>query len=530
MMNEYKQTLEDSQNLQQTENGALGYSSTGNELVDLNFTVPARHDNVSSESIDKFRTALKDDPVSTIKWMFYLRDVREGMGERDSFLDFYVTLYNLDRELALRVLPLIPEYGRWKDVLDLLERSKDDTPLADAIYGVVIRQINEDVTDMSQGKSVSLLAKWMPSVNASKKSRRLALRLSRKLGLISMEYRKVLSALRRYIDVTEVKTCGNEWGKIDYNKVSSNANSRYLKAFMKHDEERRKKYLAALASPTPIGAVMHASNLYPYEVYTKYDNNGYPRNPYYDDDAVADAGVEALWNNLKTIPTTGNTMVVCDGSGSMDTKINGSSVRAITVSRSLGVFFAERCEGEFHNKLIEFSSYPEFIDLTGCETLADKYNVMSRHDDCSNTNLEAVFDLLLLTAVSNRLPQEELPQRILIVSDMEFDRAGEYIGAHDGHDHDYIMEKYRTLFQTIKKRWDEAGYTMPEIVFWNVNSRTNTIPVKSNEVGVKLVSGFSVNNVKLILSGKIDPKEALMDVLNSERYQAIEDALKNEAE
>ena len=303
---------------------------------------------------------------------------------------------------------------------------------------------------------------------------------------------------------------------------------------MKHDPERRKKYLEALASPTPIGAVMHASNLYPYEVYAKYDKNGRPRNLAHDEPAKADPGIEALWNNLKSIPTTEKTMVICDGSYSSKSAINGSSVQAISVSRSLGIFFAERCEGEFHNRLIEFSANPTFIDLTKCETLADKYNEMSKYTDCSNTNLEKVFDLLLVTAVRNNIPQEDLPTRLLIVSDMEFDAACEYTTSRWYSDYpmsyDQVMAKYKTLFQTIRERWSQAGYTMPEIVFWNVNSRTDTIQGKANEAGVKLVSGFSVNNVKLILSGECDPKAALLDVLNSERYQAIEDALKNEAE
>ena len=531
MMDEYRQTLEQAKNLQRTENGAIGYSTTGNVLVDLNFTVPSNHNNVSLEDIHKFWASLEGDLVTTVKWLFYLRDVREGLGERDSFVNLYITLYNYDQDDAIKVLPLIPEYGRWKDVIDLLERSKDDTPLADAIYYLISKQLKEDVINLSEGKSVSLLAKWMPSINASKKSRRIAIRLEKHLGFISMGYRKVLSALRKYIDVTEVKTCGGDWDKVDYNKVSSNANSRYLNAFMKHDPERRKKYLEELAKPTPVGAVMHASNLYPHEVYAKYNINGRPRNIKgtwrSDEPAVADPGIEALWNNLKNIPSTGNTMVVCDGSGSMESRINGSSVMAIDVARALGVFFAERCEGEFHNKLIEFSSYPEFIDLTKCESLADKYNVMCMHDDCSNTNLEKVFDLLLKTTVEHKLPQDELPQRILIVSDMEFDKAGEFTTAYDGSGYDRVMEQYRTLFDTIKMRWASKGYTMPEMVFWNVNSRTKTIPVTSNEVGVKLVSGFSVNNVKLILSGEIDPWTSLKSVLDSERYLAVEDALKN---
>ena len=354
------------------------------------------------------------------------------------------------------------------------------------------------------------------------------MRICRNLNLLFVDYRKMLAALRRYIDVTEVKTCGGNWKEIDYNKVSSNANARYLKAFMKHDEVRRRKYLEDLTKPVT-GAVMHASNLYPYEVYAKYNINGRPRDLKsswrHDEPAVADPGIEALWNNLKSIPTTGNTMVVCDGSGSMECKIKGSSVMAIDVARSLGVFFAERGEGEFHNKLIEFSSHPEFIDLTKCETLADKYNIMCQHDDCSNTDLERVFYLLLKTAVDHNLPQEELPQRLLIVSDMEFDKAGQFTTSYDSRGYERVMEQYKTLFELIKEKWDSAGYTMPEIVFWNVNSRTNTIPVTANEAGVKLVAGFSANNVKMVLSGELDPWTALQSVLDSERYDAIEEVL-----
>jgi hypothetical protein len=204
----------------------------------------------------------------------------------------------------------------------------------------------------------------------------------------------------------------------------------------------------------------------------------------------------------------------------MEQNIKGSKVMAIDVARSLGVYFSERCTGEFKDKVIEFSATPRFIDLTGCKSLADKYNVLRNYTDCSNTNLQKVFDLLLVTAINNKMSQDDLPKRILVVSDMEFDHATSIHGLHF-----YIMEQYKTLFQTIKDRWTAAGYTMPEIVFWNVNSRTQTIPVTSNEAGVILVSGFSVNNVNMILSGKIDPWTALKSVLDSERYNAVEKIL-----
>jgi len=510
MMKEYQQTLNKVNSLQMTENGALGYSTTGETLVDLNFSVPSNHNNAGS-FVQKFRQALQDDLVTTVKWLFYLRDVREGLGERDSFVTLFLALYIENQEAALKVIPLVPEYGRWKDLIDLLSAIDDESDLALTIYALLNNQFKLDCVNMVNGKSISLLAKWLPSINASDKSRKVAKRIAKNFGLYFAQYRKVLSNLRKYLDVTEVKTCGNQWGEIDYNKVSSNANARYLKSFMKHDSERRQKYLDDLAKPTS-GAVMHASNLYPHEVYAKY--RGYR--------FTVDQGIEELWKNLKDIPTTGNTMVVVDGSGSMEERIKGSSIQAIDVSRALGIFFSERCTGEFKDKVIEFSSTPRYIDLSGCTTLAGKKNIMQQYDDCSNTNLEKVFDLLLWTAVNNNIPQSDMPQRILIVSDMEFDSA---TTIRMYNDHNWVMSQYQTLFETIKERWIQAGYTMPEIVFWNVNSRTYTIPVQSNEVGVKLVSGYSVNNVKMILSGEIDPWKALKAVLDSPRYKAIEEIL-----
>lgn len=516
-MNEFQQTLNRVNNFQQTENGATGYSTTGNDLVDLNFRVPSNHNNVKEEDIKKFIQVLKDDLVTGLKWMFYLRDIREGLGERDSFVSFFWVLNEYNPEVACKVLPLIPEYGRWKDVIDILAEFPDDNDLTEAIFLLIENQLREDCVNLTEDKSVSLLAKWLPSVNASNKSRKLARRICNKLALTFENYRKVLSALRKYLDVTEVKTCGSKWNEIDYNKVSSNANARYLKSFMKHDSERRQKYLDTLSSPVAAGAIMHASNLYPHEVYAKYSET-YGR--YYDVKVNADQGVEALWTNLKNIDTVGNTMVVVDSSGSMVTNIKGSKIMAIDVARSLGVFFSERCIGEFKDKVIEFSARPRYIDLTDCHSLADKYNTLIKYSDCSNTNLEKVFDLLLKTAIDNNLPQSELPQRILIVSDMEFDGATIIRG-----DHNLIMTQYQTLFESIKKKWSYYGYTMPNIVFWNVNSRTNTIPVTANECGVTLVSGYSVNNVKMILSGDVNPWTALKSVLESDRYNAIDTAL-----
>ena len=517
MMNEFQQTLNRVNNFQQTENGATGYSTSGQNLVDLNFVVPARHKNVSPVELEKFVQALNEDTVLAVKWLFYLRDVREGLGERDSFIKLFKTLWLADPVSAGKVVKLIPEYGRWKDVVDILAEFPNDNELTETIYLLIENQLREDCVNLTEDKSVSLLAKWLPSINASGKSRKLAKRICNKLGLTFENYRKVLSSLRKYLDVTEVKTCGGKWNEIDYNKVSSNANARYLNSFMRHDPERRQRYLDALSSPVSSGAVMHASNLYPHEVYAKY--SGYR--------PIVDQGIEELWNNLKNIENVGNLLVVSDGSGSMVTKIAGSSIKAIDVSRSLGIFFSERCNGEFKDKVIEFSRNPRYIDLSNCKTLADKKNVMCQYNDCSNTDIEKVFDLLLNTAITHKIPQNELPQKILIISDMEFDFATticcDYSYGH--YDHDDVMSRYRTLFETIKNKWIHAGYTMPGIIFWNVNSRTQTIPVQANECGVTLVSGYSPNIVKMIISGEINPYESLKSILNSDRYKVIEEIL-----
>ena len=516
-MNEFQQTLNRVNNFQQTENGATGYSTSGQNLVDLNFVVPSNHKNVSSNELEKFVQALNEDTVLAVKWLFYLRDVREGLGERDSFIKLFKTLWLTDPVSAVKVVKLIPEYGRWKDVIDILAEFPSDNDLTETIYLLIKNQLKEDCVNFTEDKSVSLLAKWLPSINASGKSRKLAKRICNKLALTFENYRKVLSSLRKYLDVTEVKTCGGKWNEIDYNKVSSNANARYLNSFMRHDPERRQKYLDELSSPVSSGAVMHASNLYPHEVYAKY--SGYR--------PIVDQGIEELWNNLKNIENVGNLLVVSDGSGSMVTKIAGSSIKAIDVSRSLGIFFSERCNGEFKDKVIEFSRNPRYIDLSNCKTLADKKNVMCQYNDCSNTDIEKVFDLLLNTAITHKIPQNELPQKILIISDMEFDFATticcDYSYGH--YDHDDVMSRYRTLFETIKNKWIHAGYTMPGIIFWNVNSRTQTIPVQANECGVTLVSGYSPNIVKMIISGEINPYESLKSILNSDRYKVIEEIL-----
>lgn len=518
MIKEMIQTVENTKSFSTTENGATGYSTTGSKLVDLNFRVPSMRSGIKINDVEDFISAMHENLEYAVKWMFYVRDVRGGLGERDTFISLYGLFYSEYNKEAKSCLDLISEYGRWKDIVDLAFSA--NTELKNDCFEIVKKQLEVDAIGLANGKPISLLAKWLPSINATSKVRERAKKICEYLGISFASYRKMLSKFRAYLDVTEVKTCANMWGLIDYNKVSSNANLKYSDAFMKHDEARRREYLSELNTPKENSNVkMNASVLYPYEIWAKYNKGvshvyGWGCNHVIDE---IDQSLEAMWKSLKDMGSCGNTMCIVDGSGSMDNHYSGVSAKPIDIARSLGTYFAERCTGEFHNMMIEFSSSPQIIDINDCETLMDKINHISKYNDCSNTNIEKTFMLILDTAVKNQMKQEDMPERLLIISDMEFDACTRY-----GYG---FCDDYQTLFDTLKERFEMHGYKMPKLVFWNVASRTNTIPVNENDLGVILVSGFSVNIVNMVLSGETDPWFALKGMLDNERYNQISDRL-----
>ena len=526
MINELKATLKRENNYQMTENGAVGYRSTGSALTDLNFRVTSMRNGITRDDMFLFCEAMNEDLEYAIKWLFFARDVRGGMGERDVFQRFYMQYAELYPNEAKATLKLVAEFGRWKDVIDIINIDKDNN-----LGGLelVSETFHSDIQNCMAGKSISLLAKWMPSINASGKARQQAKRFVKHFGLTYEGYRKMLSKLRAYLDVTEVKTCANRWDEIDYNKVSSNANKRYMNAFKKHDGERYTAHCTKALDTTANPEVkMHAAVLYPHEIWEKYTH--LPGLSYYEcenrsygwghssEPAPADISLEAMWKNLADMGDCGNTMVVVDGSGSMTSHCGVQSVRPINIARSLGVYFAERCQGEFNNILMEFSHSPKLIDLNGCETLRDKVVELSKYTDCTNTDIEKVFMLILETAVNANMKQSDLPDRILIVSDMEFDTATRQTRCVYG---------MKALFNELADRYAKYGYKLPKLVFWNVNSRTKTIPMTENEMGVVLVSGYSPNIMSMVMSDQTDPWLALKEKLDSNRYDCVSDTLKS---
>ena len=362
--------------------------------------------------------------------------------------------------------------------------------------------------------SISLLAKWMKSENASSdETKRYAKILRDGLNLSPREYRKMLSNMRKYIDVVERKMSAKQWGEIDYEAVPSRANLIYNDAFLRNDEERRREYLGKLEKGE---AKINAGVLFPHDIVHKYSRYG------------TDAALEGMWKALPdTVKGCGNTIVVADGSGSMQIRVGNTDVSALEVANSLAIYFAEHSSGEFKDKYITFSERPQLVDFSKAKNLREKLNIARQYNEVANTNIEAVFDLILSTAIKNHMHQEDIPANILIISDMEFDSCATTNTVSRNGWYSSCVRPTATLFETIEQKYRAAGYKIPRLVFWNVNSRTGTIPVKENDLGVALVSGFSVNIAKMVMSGKTDPYECLLEALNVERYQPIEDAIKD---
>lgn len=500
-----------------TENGAVGFRTTGKKLLDLNFSVASLRGASEQTIINKFMDAYWEDPVVAIKWLFYTRDCREGLGERRLFRIVLKHLAQEKPEVIKAVFSFAPIYGRYDDLWCLL-----DTELKQGVIFAVKAQLGEDVTNMRNNKSISLLCKWLPSENASsKETKRYAGIIRKGLDMTSRNYRKMLSEMRKYIEVVECKMSAKQWNEIDYETVPSRANLIYNNAFLRNDEERRRAYLGALEKGE---AKINAGTLFPHDIVHKYMSGGW-----YSCLNGYDAALEGMWKALPdTVRGNGNTLVVADGSGSMTCNVGGNThVTALDVANALAIYFAERASGEFKNKYITFSERPQFVDFSNAKSLHDKIGIALRYNECANTNIEAVFDLILQTAVNNHMAQEDIPTNILIVSDMEFDSCATTNSVSGSGWYSRYERPTATLFGTIAKKYAMYGYKLPRLIFWNVNSRTGTIPVKENDLGVALVSGFSVNIVNMVMSNKLDPYECLLDALNVERYQPIADALRD---
>ena len=501
-----EKTLLDEFNESVTENRAVGYRTTGKALLDMNFKISSYRNMTETEIVDDFKRCFLEDEKLALQFLFFIRDREEGLGERRTFRVIFKALASAYPGYVVKLIPLVGEYGRFDDLLPLLDtRERED------VSTYLTETMISDFKKMEENKPISLLAKWLPSVNTSNQDQvRYANILIRKLQekdktFNAKRYRKALSEMRAYIDVVEKKMCAKEWEKIKYESVPSKANLIYRDAFLKHDYERRSKYLESLKKGE---TKINAKKLFPYEIYKNV--NATTRN---------DETLQQLWDNLPPLNNdTDSVLVVADGSGSMNwCKVGNTSVTPLDVANSLAIYFSERAKGQFKNTYITFSSNPQLVHFKESSSLYEKKKIALLHDECSNTNIEKTFDLILRTAQNNNMSQADMPTTVLVLSDMEFDGATTERG----------NSERRKLFKIIEERFNNAGYKMPKLVFWNLCGRTNTIPLRENELGVALVSGFSTTIFDMVLNNETDPYKVLLKKLNSPRYLPVKKAIED---
>lgn len=491
-----------------TTNGAISYKTSGSALVDLNNSVPKLRKSAINylstgdlRELDViyslFKKSSHESVNYTLKWLMYLRDINQGMGERSSYRLILLQIANNIPDLIFSLLNTgkLEKLGRFDDLIFVWDKTTNDDSKK-FILAYLKTQLGQDVVYHRNGESVSLLAKWMPSENtSSRKTRKLATRLRKALKISTKDYRKILTALRKNIDVVECKMSNNAWSEIDYPHVTSKANLIYHNAFLKHDGERRTEYLESLSKGD---TKINANKMFLYDIVNKYEAHRYGYKEGVDDT------LEALWNAQDVPKSYNDILVVRDGSGSMMCSAFGTNVTVLDIADSLTVYTAQHNKSEaFKNKFITFSSRPEIVDLSDCDTLFSKLEKLGEYNDYTTTNVESVFNLILDTAVKNNLKQEELPSTVLVVSDMQFN------GAMRADSEDI------TLFEGIANKFKAHGYSLPKMVFWNVSEYNNTIPLQKNANGLVLMSGFSKNNIDMILQDNLAPLEVLKAELDA---------------
>lgn len=492
--------LKNEMQLTVTENGALTYRTSNSKCLDLFFLMGGMRGADEKTIEEVVLHAYKEDPRKAMKILFYGRDVRGGLGERRFFRIAIRAIAAYAPEAVKRNLHLFAEYGRYDDLLALLGTSCEDGAIA-----VIRERLTADVRDMEQEKQVSLLAKWLPSVNASSQETCTQGRyIAKKLGMLPAEYRKTLAKLRRYTGIIENCLRESDY-TFDYETQTSGAMFKYRKAFIRNDGERYGAYLEQVHAGK---ANLNTQTLYPYQIVRaclEHTNYGYCRNGVIDMEQTERSALDAAWKNLPEFGCTKeNAIAVIDGSGSM---YGGGPLRPVDAAMSLGIYFAEHNKGTFAGHYITFSQRPKLVKVEGAD-IAEKVVNCAQHNEVANTNLEAVFELILKTAIVNRAKQADMPAKVYIISDMEFDRC--IVGGND-----------MTLFEQAARRYAKYGYKLPQVVFWNVASRHQNIPVTFAQTGAALVSGASPSVFDMLAGGDLSPEIIMNRIIESPRYALV---------
>lgn len=452
-----------------TANGALTNSTSHSGCLDLFFLAGACRSE-SQENICKVLTrSYEEDRVKTLKIIFWAGDIRQGAGER-RFFKTALTWLSINHYDDLRsYISYVPQFSRW-DVLFELG--------ATCAMDLILKTLKE------KSEGIGLLCKWLPR---RKQYNNLASKIQYAMGWTPKQYRKFIVENTK---VVEQQMCSNKWDEITYSSVPSVAMNKYNKAWYRHDQERFEKYLEDVKSGK---SKINASAIFPHDIIKSTFDNSWT----WDDVTLNDAQI-TQWNNLPNwLDGKENSIIpVCDVSGSM-------AGTPIAISVALGLYISERNVGPFKDAFITFSETPTMNILRG--DISQRIRQLVRCEWDMNTNFEAVFKLILDKAIKYNLSQNEIPKTILVISDMEFDYAS------DGD----------TNFNCVKHMFEEKGYKLPQIVFWNVNGRMGNIPVTRKTEDVALISGASPSIIKAVLTDNISPDKIMNNVIETERYSFI---------
>ena len=471
-----------------TENGAVALNTTGDARLDF-FGTAGSLRSADKERITRlFSEAFREDPLFATKIAFYARDIRGGLGERQTFRTLLQYMAERHPEALGPNLDLIGVYGRYDDLYCLI-----GTPLEDEMWAAMKRQFEEDRRNLQQGNAISLLAKWIRTADASSaNTRKLGILTARKLGYSVYEFKRLVRAMRKQIGVVETLMSAGRWDEIRYPAVPSRAMMIYRNAFMKHDADRYKAFIQRAVSGEE---TIHSATLFPYDIVEKVMEmhwNGIR--------ITEDEMLEAQWRQLPDYVEAGtNALVIADTSGSM-------YGRPMATSVGLAVYFAERNTGPYHNMFMSFSGTSRIQMLKG-ETLAQKIRSINMNDWTNNTNLQAALLHVLAIAVKNHVAQEDMPKSLIVISDMEIDYCG---------------DRNWTFYEQMTQRFRMYGYQIPNIIFWNVASRHDVFHADGKRTGVQLVSGQSAAVFRQVMQCVgMNPVEAMEKIINSERYAAI---------
>ena len=466
----------------------------------------------------------KESIIDTFLLSFYIRDCRGGKGERKIGREAFTWLLISHPDIFMKVLHLIPEYGRWDDITHFFPGVLDLSSIDNikSIYNITIDNdhlnkvleaqkqiviffadsIKKDYGCMTNGNPCTLAAKWAPTEGDSiDKSSHIFSKLAHAIGVSNKNLRKVyLTPLRSYINIVEKFMCDGKWNAIEYSKVPSHAMKRLKKTFEKHDKERFQQWKEALKKND---VKVCAKQLQPYEIIREIRIKKYA-------DEVLEAQWKILEEEVRKIGYLEDAVIVVDTSSSMYTP----NYLPLDVAVSLGIIISGLTRGKFHNHVITFASEPQFVQIKD-GTIYERWNQVKSIPWGGNTNIQKTFELIINRGKAFNLSQNDMPKKLFIISDMQFDQInGEYGSNHI------------TSFEMIDDMYKKSGYIRPQIIFWNVNGNSTDFPASVDDFGTALISGFSPEVMKEVLNGSdFSPYTIVRNTLDSERFSQIKNVI-----